>query len=125
MATTLSHDTHSLAVFGRDPSDMAVAANAVISARGGVAVARDGEVVSILELPVAGILSPLPATEVARLQGEVGAAAEAIGLPPGPLTQPLFSVMLMSLACLTGPHVTDIGVVDGTLGQLVDDLVLA
>ena len=125
VATTLSHDTHNLAVFGRDPLEMAVAANAVIASRGGVAVAQNGEVVSILELPVAGILSPLPAAEVARRQGEVGAAAEAIGLPPGPLTQPLFSVMLMSLACLTGPHVTDIGVVDGTLGQLVDDLVLA
>lgn len=125
VATTLSHDTHNLAVFGRDPSDMAVAANAVIASGGGVAVAQNGEVVSILELPVAGILSPLPAAEVAQRQGEVGAAAEAIGLPPGPLTQPLFSVMLMSLACLTGPHVTDIGVVDGTLGQLVDDLVLA
>ena len=125
VATTLSHDTHNLAVFGRDPSDMAVAANAVIASEGGVAVAQNGEVIAILELPVAGILSPLPAGEVAQRQGEVGAAAEAIGLPPGPLTQPLFSVMLMSLACLTGPHVTDIGVVDGTLGQLVDDLVLA
>ena len=88
-------------------------------------MAQNGEGVSILELPVAGILSPLPAADVARLQGEVGAAAQAIGLPQGPLTQPLFSVMLMSLACLTGPHVTDIGVVDGTLGQLVDDLVLS
>ena len=125
VATTISHDTHNLSVFGRDPSDMAVAANAVIATGGGVAVARDGEVVAILELPVAGILSPLPAAEVARIQGEVGAAAEAIGLPPGPLTQPLFSVMLMSLACLTGPHVTDIGVVDGTLSELVDDLVLS
>ena len=125
VATTISHDTHNLSVFGRDPSDMAVAANAVIATGGGVAVARDGEVAAILELPVAGILSPLPAAEVARIQGEVGAAAEAIGLPPGPLTQPLFSVMLMSLACLTGPHVTDIGVVDGTLSELVDDLVLS
>ncbi len=125
VATTISHDTHNLSVFGRDPSDMAVAANAVIATGGGVAVAQDGEVVAILELPVAGILSPLPAAEVARIQGEVGAAAEAIGLPPGPLTQPLFSVMLMSLACLTGPHVTDIGVVDGTLSELVDDLVLS
>ena len=124
VATTISHDTHNLSVFGRNPSDMAVAANAVISTGGGVAVAHDGEVAAILELPVAGILSPLPAAEVARIQGEVGAAAEAIGLPPGPLTQPLFSVMLMSLACLTGPHVTDIGVVDGTLSELVDDLVL-
>ncbi|MXZ84579.1 MAG: adenine deaminase [Acidimicrobiia bacterium] len=125
VATTISHDTHNLSVFGRDPSDMAVAANAVIATGGGVAVARDGEVAAILELPVAGILSPLPAAEVARIQGEVGAAAEAIGLPPGPLTQPLFSVMLMSLACLTGPHVTDIGVVDGTLSELVDDLILS
>lgn len=125
VATTISHDTHNLSVFGRDPSDMAVAANAVIATGGGVAVAQDGEVVAILELPVAGILSPLPAAEVARIQGEVGAAAEAIGLPPGPLTQPLFSVMLMSLACLTGPHVTDIGVVDGTLSKLVEDLVLS
>ncbi len=125
VATTISHDTHNLSVFGRDPSDMAVAANAVIATGGGVAVVQNGEVVSILELPVAGILSPLPATDVARLQSEVGAAAQAIGLPPGPLTQPLFSVMLMSLACLTGPHVTDIGVVDGTLSQLVDDLVLS
>ncbi|WP_420637852.1 adenine deaminase [Candidatus Poriferisocius sp.] len=125
VATTLSHDTHNLCVFGRDPADMAVAANAVIATGGGVAVVGEGEILALLELPVAGILSPLPAAEVARLQAEVGAAAQAIGLPPGPLTQPLFSVMLMSLACLTGPHVTDIGVVDGTLGELVDDLVLS
>ena len=37
-----------------------------------------------------------------------------------PLTQPLFSVML-PIAYLTDPHLTDIGVVDSTL---VDDLVL-
>ncbi|MDH3755792.1 MAG: amidohydrolase family protein, partial [Acidimicrobiia bacterium] len=35
VATTLSHDTHNLAVFGRDPEDMAVAANAVIASGGG------------------------------------------------------------------------------------------
>lgn len=125
IATTLSHDTHNLSVFGRNSDDMAIAANAVISAQGGVAVVEDGKVLSMLELPIAGILSPRPAREVADLQKEVQAAAEAVGLPPGPLTQSLFSVMLMSLACLTGPHVTDIGVVDGTLGTLETDLVLS
>ena len=35
------------------------------------------------------------------------------------LTQPLFQVMLSSLACLPGPHVTDLGLIDGTTGELV------
>jgi adenine deaminase len=35
------------------------------------------------------------------------------------LTQPLFQVMLSSLACLPGPHVTDVGLIDGTTGELV------
>ena len=40
LATTVSHDSHNLVVFGRDPADMAAAANAVIAAQGGMAVAR-------------------------------------------------------------------------------------
>ena len=37
-----------------------------------------------------------------------------VGLRPGSavLTQPLFQVMLSSLACLPGPHVTDIPMAD-------------
>ena len=35
------------------------------------------------------------------------------------LTQPLFQVMLSSLACLPGPHVTDVGLIDGTTGEVV------
>ena len=124
MATTLNHDTHNLGVFGRDPHDMAVAANAVIASGGGVAVASGGQVLAVIELPIAGILSPRSAHDVARLQREVSAAALSIGLPIGPLTQPLFSVMLMSLACLSGPHITDVGLVDGTTGNRVDDLVI-
>ena len=125
IATTLSHDTHNLSVFGRDPEDMADAANAVLAAGGGVAVATGGKVTALLELPIAGILGTGSAREVADGQRAVQDAAMAIGLPPGPLTQPLFSVMVMNLACLTGPHVTDLGLVDGTLGRLVDDVVMA
>jgi adenine deaminase len=39
-ATTVSHDSHNLVVFGRDPRDMAAAANAVIADGGGMADAR-------------------------------------------------------------------------------------
>jgi adenine deaminase len=125
VATTVAHDTHNLVVFGRDPVDMAVAANRVIADGGGVAVVRHGEVVASMALPIAGILSPLPAAEVAEAQKVVQDAAVALGGVFTPmLTQPLFQVMLSSLACLPGPHVTDLGLIDGTTGELVESMLV-
>ena len=124
VATTVSHDTHNLIVFGVDPVDMAVAANAVIATGGGVAVATGGEVVAMIELPIAGILSPLPAAEVAEAQRRTQQAALDIGLLPGAMTQPLLQCLVSSLACLGGPHVTDVGLVDGTTGELVPSMLV-
>jgi adenine deaminase len=122
IATTVAHDTHNLVVFGRDPQDMALAANTVIASGGGICVTAGGEVVGVIELLIAGLLSPLPAAAVAEAQRLTQDAALAIGLYAPTLTQPLFQVLLSSLACLGGPHVTDIGLVDGTTGQLVPSL---
>jgi adenine deaminase len=119
VATTVAHDTHNLVVFGRDPDEMALAANTVIATGGGVAVVRGAEVIASIALPIAGILSPRPAAEVAAAQRTVQDAAIGIGLFAGSLTQPLFQVMLSSLACLPGPHVTDVGLIDGTTGEVV------
>ena len=120
VATTVAHDTHNLVVFGRDPVDMATAANAVIATGGGVAVVRDRTVVASMALPIAGLLAPGSAGEVAEAQREVQDAAVALGGTFTPmLTQPLFQVMLSSLACLPGPHITDVGLIDGTTGELV------
>jgi adenine deaminase len=124
VATTVSHDTHNLIVFGVDPVDMAAAANAVIAAGGGVAVATGGEVVALIELPIAGILSPLPAAEVAEAQRRTQDAALDIGLLAGAMTQPLLQCFVSSLACLGGPHVTDVGLVDGTTGELVASMLV-
>jgi adenine deaminase len=125
IATTVSHDTHNLVVFGTDPDEMAVAANAVIATGGGIAVVQGTEVIGLIELPIAGILSPLPAAEVAEAQRRTQDAALAIGLHAPTLTQPLFQVLLSSLACLGGPHVTDIGLVDGTEATLVPTMVVS
>ena len=125
IATTVSHDTHNLVVFGRDPVDMAAAANAVIASHGGVAVASAGEVVAQIALPIGGILSDLTAVEVAEAQRRLLDAARRIGLPQGALSQPLMQVFASTLACLPGPHVTDLGLVDGTTGELITEPVLA
>ena len=125
IATTVSHDTHNLVVFGTDPDEMAFAANQVIASGGGICVVRGAEVVGMIELPIAGILSPLPAAEVADAQRRTQEAALAIGLDAPTLTQPLFQVLLSSLACLGGPHITDVGLVDGTTATRVDTMVVS
>ncbi|TXI12210.1 MAG: adenine deaminase, partial [Rhizobium sp.] len=108
LATTISHDSHNLTVFGRDPSDMAAAANAVIDAGGGMATAADGKVTALLALPVCGLLSDAPAQEVADDFARLRAAADSIAdwMPP---IRTFKAVVGASLACNPGPHVTDLG----------------
>jgi adenine deaminase len=122
IATTVSHDTHNLVVFGRDPSDMALAANTVVASEGGVAVVRDGQVLAAIELPIAGLLSPESPGQVAAKQRRLVAAASEVAELLFPLRYPIMQVMVASLACLAGPHVTDRGLADGSTGELVSSL---
>lgn len=122
IATTVSHDTHNLVVFGTDPVSMSTAANVVVESEGGVAVARGTDVLASIALPVAGILSVLPAADVAEAQRLLQEAAISVGLPEGALTQPLLQCFTSALACLSGPHLTDAGLVDGTTGEIVESL---
>ncbi|OWJ64383.1 adenine deaminase [Inquilinus limosus] len=117
LATTVSHDSHNLTVFGRDPADMAAAANAVIAAGGGMAVAEGGAVTARVALPVCGLLSDVPAGEVAADFAAVKAAAGRIAdwQPP---YRTFKAVVGASLACNPGPHVTDLGLADGSTGEI-------
>ncbi len=123
LATTVAHDSHNLVVFGRDGTDMAIAANAVIAAQGGVAVAVGGQLRAIVELPVCGLLSDAPTAAVAAQFRALRAAAEPIAewRPPYLVLKSVFGA---SLACNPGPHVTDIGIADGTTGEVFASAVM-
>lgn len=115
IATTISHDSHNLTVFGRDPQDMVAAANALIACGGGMAVAAGGKLVALMELPVCGLVSDAPAAEVAAALNVLrDKAAEVADWKPPVRT--FKSLVGASLACNPGPHVTDRGISDGTTG---------
>ncbi|MFD1911035.1 adenine deaminase [Halodurantibacterium flavum] len=116
LATTVAHDSHNLTVFGRAPSDMAAAANALIGCDGGMAVARDGEVTALLPLPVAGLLSDAAPKEIARAFRTLRDAADTVADWAPPLRS-FKAVVGASLACNPGPHVTDMGLACGTTGE--------
>jgi len=117
LATTVAHDSHNLVVFGREPADLAAAANAVVAAGGGMAVATAGSVMATLRLPVCGLLSDAPAVEVAQEFRALREAADAIVDWQPPLLT-FKAVVGASLACNPGPHVTDVGITDGTTGDI-------
>lgn len=117
IATTVSHDSHNLVVFGRDPVDMAAAANALIEAGGGMAVASGGAVTALLPLPVCGLLSEAPVEEVAAAFALLKAAADRVA-DWSPPVRTFKAIVGASLACNPGPHVTDQGITDGTTGEV-------
>ena len=122
-ASSYSHDSHNLVVFGHEPEEMTLAANRVIEMGGGIAVAKDGAVIAEIAYPVAGMLSLEPPAEVARAHQAVVEAAGKVCTwhPPYRTFKALGG---QSLACNPGPHLTDLGLTDGTTKE-IRELVVA
>ncbi|KFI29627.1 adenine deaminase [Haematobacter massiliensis] len=123
-ATTVSHDSHNLTVFGGNPEDMAIAANAVIAAGGGMAAAAGGEVLAVLPLPVSGLVSP---ASLAKVAADFAALREAMDRivdwqPPYLIFKACFGA---TLACNLGPHQTDLGIADIARGRVLSSPILA
>ena len=119
IATTISHDSHNLLVLGRDPADMQAAANALIACGGGMAVARGGRVTALLPLPIAGLLAETPPAETAANFARLRAEADQVVDWQGPFR--VFRAMTgLSLACNAAPHPTDLGLTDGSTGEVFD-----
>ncbi len=121
--TTVSHDSHNLTVFGSNARDMAVAANAVIAAGGGLAVASGGKIDAAMPLPLAGLVSDKDLATVADGFRAVRAAADRIvdWEPPLRTFKACFGA---TLACNAGPHQTDRGIADVSTGTLLESPVL-
>ncbi len=122
IATSYSHDSHNLVVLGRSPQEMALAANTLIASGGGMALAQHGEIVAHVAMPIAGMLSDLPAPELAaafrNLRERSGDIAD--WQPPYRVFKAIEGTCL---ACNAGPHLTDLGLTDGATRQIVDPLI--
>ena len=65
MASTVAHDSHHMIVVGTDTKHMAMAANRLREVGGGITIFKDGAELAMVELPIAGLMSDNPASEVA------------------------------------------------------------
>ncbi|MQY41945.1 adenine deaminase [Epibacterium sp. SM1969] len=111
MASTVAHDSHHMIVVGTDRTQMALAANRLAEVGGGVTLFRDGEELALVELPIAGLMSDSPATEVAARAQALGKAMEACGCS---LNNAYMQHSLLALVVIPELRISDLGLVDVT-----------
>ena len=109
IASTVCHDHHNIAVVGADYADMALAANRMAEIEGGFVVARDGNILAELALPVAGLMS-LEAFETVRDHLlDLRNAARSLGVT---LEEPFLQLAFLALPVIPALKITDRGMVD-------------
>ena len=119
LATTYLHDAHNLFAIGGNERDMQVAVNTLIACGGGIVAVQDGQVLSLAEFPIAGMLSPHAPEEVARQFESVRTAAGKVA--EWKLPYWIFKTLEgMSLACNPFPYLTDRGLADGLRSEFVE-----
>jgi adenine deaminase len=109
LASSVGHDSHNLTVVGASDRAMALATQAVAEAGGGLAVADDEGVRAVLPLPLAGLMSDQPATQVAAGVRAVQAAARTLGTH---LPDPFMTLSFVSLSVIPKLRLTPRGLID-------------
>jgi len=109
LASTVAHDNHHLLVVGMNDEDILLAAKELARLGGGQVVVNKGQIMASLPLPVAGLMSTLPANEVAKRLEALHQAAKALGCL---LPEPFMSLSFLALPVIPYLKITDQGLVD-------------
>lgn len=110
IASTISHDSHNMTIVYRHSNDAYVAAKELERIGGGMCFVEDGEVKYSLPLPVAGLMSDLPAADIAKQIKEMD---EWVNYASDNLSPMLLAIAILALPVRPGIIITDKGVVRG------------
>jgi adenine deaminase len=109
IATSVTHDSHNIAVCGTDAKEMLRAVEAIRDMRGGLVAISNGVIKAALPLPIAGLLSDKPMREVALGIEKVVEAAHELG---SNLEDPFMTLSFLCLPVIPELKLTDLGLVD-------------
>ncbi len=114
---SVGQDSMNLVVVGTNDEDMALVVNHIREMQGGIVFAVDGQVLSAVELPVAGILSNI---EPRELQEQFRKLHQDLADMGSTQLNPSFNLSLL-LTCAVIPElkITNRGLVDAISGQFV------
>ncbi|UCG16901.1 MAG: adenine deaminase [Phycisphaerales bacterium] len=117
IASSVAHDSHNIVVVGTNDRDMFEAAVHLVKIRGGLCVVRDGTVLADVPLPIAGLMSALPAEELSRKLKTLHTAAAGLDCR---LRRPFMAMSFLSLSVIGALRVTDQGLLDVEKFRTID-----
>jgi adenine deaminase len=109
IASTVAHDSHNIIAVGVKDEDIARAVNTVVEMKGGICCI-DGENISKLPLPVAGLMSADDGFEIAAKYEQIDQKARALGTS---LRAPFMTLSFMALLVIPQLKLSDKGLFDG------------
>ncbi len=109
IASSVAHDAHNIVIVGANDADILCAAYMLQEMGGGFACVVDGERRASVPLPIAGLVSPLPAAEVAQQLRVLDAVAASLGCT---LEHPCMTLSFLSLSVIPSLKLTDQGLID-------------
>lgn len=116
IASCVAHDCHNIVVVGTNDDDICKAVNLIIQAKGGISLAHDEEEM-VLELPIAGIMTDLPAEKVAEAYIRLDRRAKELG---SRLRAPYMSLSFMALLVIPELKLSDKGLFNGKSFEFTD-----
>jgi adenine deaminase len=116
VASTIAHDSHNLLIVGTNDVDMAFAGNTLAETGGGMVAVRDGEVLSLVPLPIAGLMSQEPVEVVDEQVQSLARAWKELGCD---LESPFMTMSILALPVIPELRITNRGLVDTAKFELV------
>jgi adenine deaminase len=116
LASSVAHDHHNIIVVGTNDADMAACVRAIEARQGGLSIANGDVELGGLSLPVGGLMSLQPVTEIIAQLEHITAIAHDLGCI---LPAPFMTISFISLPTVPELGLTDRGLVSVRDHQLI------
>ena len=120
VASTVGHDSHNLVAAGMDEASMIQAANLLAQNGGGMVAVRDQKPLSLLPLPIAGLMSDKSVEAVAKQMEELKEAWSKLG---SNLPSPTMTLAFTTLPVIPELRITDKGLLDTVQFRFVNPII--
>ncbi|MGL4950564.1 MAG: adenine deaminase [Mycoplasma sp.] len=117
LAQTVSHDAHNLIVIGTNDKDMVFAANKLINSGGGVISVENEQVISFVELSIAGLMSTKPVKVVSQEVKDLEKSWNKLGCN---IESPFMTMSVLTLGCIQELRITDKGLIDSNKFEFIN-----
>ncbi len=109
IGSSVAHDSHNLVIVGTNDQDMLKVMNVIEIMKGGLVVVSDGKAVASLPLPIAGLMSASPISQVYFQLEALLRATKKLGCK---ISDPFMALSFLSLPVIPELKITDKGLVD-------------